>query len=65
MIIIVLIFICLLSLTIFVTPVNISNNTLLLMILSGISVFIKAILFSIRLFIYGFTEENLKFGMNK
>ena len=60
MIIIVLIFICLFSLTIFVTPVNISNNTLLLMILSGISVFIKAILFSIRLFIYGLAEEKVK-----
>ena len=64
-IIIVLIFICLFSLTIFVTPINISNNTLLLVILSGISVFITSILFSICLFIYGLTEENLKFGMNK
>ena len=65
MIIIVLIFICLFSLTIFVTPINISNNTLLLVILSGISVFITSILFSICLFIYGLTEKNFKFGMNK
>ena len=65
MIIIVLIFICLFSLTIFVTPINISNNTLLLVILSGISVFITSIQFSIRLFIYGLTEKNFKFGMNK
>ena len=65
MIIIVLIFICLFSLTIFVTPINISNNTLLLVILSGISVFITSMLFSIRLFIYGLTEKNFNFGMNK
>ena len=65
MIIIILIFICLFSLTVFVTPVNIRNNILLLVILSGISIFITAILFSICLFIYGLTEENLKFGMNK
>ena len=64
MIIIVLIFICLFSLTIFVTPINISNNTLLLVILSRISVFITSILFSICLFIYGLIEEKAKVKKN-
>lgn len=58
--IMVLVFVCVLFFMLFVTPVSVSNNTLFIVILSGITLFVTVILFSVRLFIYGLEEEKVK-----
>lgn len=58
--IMVLLLVCVLFFMLFVTPVSVSNNTLFIVILSGITLFVTVILFSVRLFIYGLEEEKVK-----
>lgn len=55
-----LVFLCVLFFMLFVTPVSVSNNTLFIVILSGITLFVTGLLFSVRIFLYDLEEEKVK-----
>ncbi|OCL19166.1 YrzE family protein [Gilliamella sp. wkB171] len=55
-----LVFVCVLFFMLFVTSVSVSNNTLFIVILSGITLFVTGLLFSVRIFLYGLEEEKVK-----
>jgi len=58
--IIALVFVSTLFCMLFIIPTTVSNNTLFIVILVGITLFVTGIFFSIRLFLYGLGEEKVK-----